>query len=313
MAAPTTDLTTIRAKVRSLTANPSPQQLTDATIDQYVNTYYLYDMPDQLRLWNLNTVYSFTTQPNVDQYTLPINDYTSWQPPLYVAGYQCLFSQSRTEFFQLYPEIIQNQLLGNGDGTSGPYTFTLTNSPVARGSILIAGIDANNYSWNLTDDLAGNLTGGGTGTIDYLTGIATFTFTGAIPASNNITGNFYYYQPARPQAGLLYQNTLILRPIPDQAYQVELNAFILPTALLSSSDSPMIYQWWQLLACGAAQKILEDRNDWENYTAVSEILKKYEYEAIYRTAAQRANQRVATIYTQQISFPWGAGGGWLNQ
>lgn len=313
MSQPTTDLQTIRNKVRALTANPSPQQLSDATIDQYINTYYLYDLPDQLRLFNLKTVYSFTTQPNIDVYELPINLYTSFQPPLFVAGYYCKYTQSRSELFQIYPEIIQNTVLGSGANVSGPYTFTLTNAPVARGSVLIAGVDANNFSWNLTDDSAGNLVGGGTGTVDYLTGIATFTFGGIIPSSENITGNFYYYQPSRPQTGMIYQDTMTLRPIPDQAYPVQIDAYILPTALINSGDSPFLNQVWQLLACGAAQKVLEDRNDWENYRAVSEILKKYEWEAIYRTAAQKASQRVATIYTQQVQFGWGAGAGWMGQ
>lgn len=313
MSQPTTDLQTIRNKVRALTANPSPQQLSDATIDQYINTYYLYDLPDQLRLFNLKTVYSFTTQPNIDVYTLPIDLYTSFHPPLYVAGYYCKYTQSRSELFQIYPEILQNSVLGSGNGTAGPYTFTLTNAPVARNSVLIAGIDANNFSWNLTDDGAGNLVGGGSGTVDYLTGVATFTFGGVIPASENITGNFYFYQPSRPQCGMVYQDSITLRPIPDQAYQVQLDAYILPTALLTVNQDPFLKQVWQLLACGAALKILEDRNDVENYAFVAEILKKYEYEAVYRTSVQRSNQRVATIYTQQVQFGWGAGAGWMGQ
>ncbi len=46
-------LADIRKKVRNLTARQADEQITDAQIDQYINTYYLYDMPESLRLLKL--------------------------------------------------------------------------------------------------------------------------------------------------------------------------------------------------------------------------------------------------------------------
>ena len=40
------DLQTIRTKVRRLTRSLSPAQLTDAQIDEYINTFVLYDFPE---------------------------------------------------------------------------------------------------------------------------------------------------------------------------------------------------------------------------------------------------------------------------
>ena len=41
----TADLTTIRTKVRNVTAMQSVSEITDAEIDSYINTYYIYDFP----------------------------------------------------------------------------------------------------------------------------------------------------------------------------------------------------------------------------------------------------------------------------
>ena len=69
-----TTLANIRSKVRLVTARPSTDQLTDAQIDNYVNTYYLYDLPESMRLLNLLDHYSFTTNPNVDTYSFARNE-----------------------------------------------------------------------------------------------------------------------------------------------------------------------------------------------------------------------------------------------
>ena len=61
-------LTAIRLKVRRLTRSPSVGQITDATIDEYVNTFIQYDFPEHLRLFSLKTVLEWFTQPNVDTY-----------------------------------------------------------------------------------------------------------------------------------------------------------------------------------------------------------------------------------------------------
>ena len=44
MGAPST-LADIRSKVRRITARPSALQITDAEIDNYINTFYIYDFP----------------------------------------------------------------------------------------------------------------------------------------------------------------------------------------------------------------------------------------------------------------------------
>lgn len=44
-------LADIQAKIRRLTRSPSLQQLSDATLNNYIDTFILYDMPEHLRLF----------------------------------------------------------------------------------------------------------------------------------------------------------------------------------------------------------------------------------------------------------------------
>ena len=98
-------LAQIQSKVRALTASPSESQLPTSTINNYVNAFYQLDMPEHMKYFNLHTTYTFTTQPLVDQYEVPENLYQVFIPPLYVAGYQCYYSESREEFFRIWPQI----------------------------------------------------------------------------------------------------------------------------------------------------------------------------------------------------------------
>ena len=59
-------LTAIQQKVRRLTRSPSEAQLTTAQLNQYINTFVLYDFPEQIRLLNLRTTFSFYTEPYID-------------------------------------------------------------------------------------------------------------------------------------------------------------------------------------------------------------------------------------------------------
>ena len=89
-----TTLAIIRSKIRQVINLPSPSDITDAEIDGYINTFYLYDLPEHLRLLNLKTVYSFYTVANQHIYTFPRNQYLTIEGPIYVAGYQQQLYQS---------------------------------------------------------------------------------------------------------------------------------------------------------------------------------------------------------------------------
>lgn len=336
MSAPST-LSTIRTKVRRLTGRPSPQQITDSQIDDYVNTFYQYDFPEHLRVFSNNGTFEFMTIPNVDQYnmlsanpSLPEfnelvvdfdgaphqaqDQYYNLQPPVYINGYQSFYSQSREQFFRTYPALGDIYTNIEGDGSPGPYTVTLPNVPMLQNSITVGAVDVNDDTIRVVDSpsdrttgtwLLSNSTTPVTGSVDYISGAVSITFSTNIPSGNEITFTFTPYQPNRPQAVLFYDNVITLRPVPDKPYPVVFNAFLTPAALLNSSQDPLLKQWWQYLAYGAAKKIFEDSQDPEGVDQIMKAFKEQEELVLHRHIVQQTNERTATIYTEMTAFPYG--------
>lgn len=129
-------LTAIRTKVRRLTRSPSTAQLSNAEIDSYVNTFVLYDFPEQLRLFSLRTNFTFWTNPFQDVYPTdntiltPINPlfdfrnkYITVHEPVFIAGYRAFYSQAQDQFFGIYPFINSILSIGTtGDGITTTFT-----------------------------------------------------------------------------------------------------------------------------------------------------------------------------------------------
>lgn len=317
----------IRTKVRRLTARPSTQQITDDQINEYINTFFLYDMPETLRLFSLHTTFEFITTANVAQYDLTkleitvngisyfISDYYyNISPPVFMAGYQSFWSQDREQFFRTYPELAEIKFDLQGAGNPGPYTFKLSNSPILQFQVTVGTIDDTGASINVID-VPQNRTSGTweiintetpvLGSVDYLTGTGTITFSNSIPAQEEITVTAVPYQPNRPQAMLFYDNIITIRPVPDKAYLVRMNAFRLPTELIAAGQNPELKQWWQYLAYGAAKKIFEDSGDTPGIQQIMPGFKEQEKMVLRRTIVQQTNERTATIYTEMTSFPYG--------
>lgn len=323
-----TTLASIRTKVRRLTGRPSTQQITDAQIDDYVNTFYLYDLPEHLRLFHLHTTFEFMTEAYVDTYdlsTMQVSDgiggtdnadniYYNLQPPAYVAGYQSFYSQSPEQFYRTYPPLAQISTTVSGDGTVGPYTYTFESYPILQNSLTIGAVDSTGATVQLVD-LPTNATTGTlqvinlgtavTGSVNYVTGAVSVTFNNTIPSGNDITFTSTPYQPSRPQAVLYYADKIVLRPVPDAPYKVSLQAWKLPTALISSGESPELKQWWQYLAYGAAKKIFEDSQDPEGAGVIMQEFKEQQAMVERRAIVQYTNERTATIYTEMTGFPYG--------
>ncbi len=317
----------IRTKVRRLTARPSTQQITDAQINEYINTFFLYDMPETLRLFSLHTTFEFMTTANIDQYDLTkleitvggINYiasdyYYNISPPVYMAGYQSFWSQDREQFFRTYPQLAEITFDLQGAGNPGPYTFKLANSPILQFQVTVGTIDNTGASINVIDVPENRTTGKWqiineeidvVGSIDYLTGEGTITFSNSIPTQEEITVTAVPYQPNRPQAMLFYDNIITIRPVPDKAYLVQIDAYRLPTELLNAGDNPELKQWWQYLAYGAAKKIFEDSGDIPGVQQIMAGFKEQEKMVLRRTIVQQTNERTATIYTEMTSFPYG--------
>lgn len=375
------DLAIIRQKVRNVTATTSAVQLSDSEIDFYINTYLVFDFPEHLRLKSLHRNYTFFTNPNVDTYDFPVEQYISTQKPVYCDGYQVEYYQEQEFFYSLWPKLNFEQQVGTGDGvTTNPTLSALTNIPALRKSVhLSATIGGENVSFldngegvflsepftiinisnaasavvtlNTTNhpftigstifisnvygmtsinggsytvtNVAGalitinvNSSGYNTyeaggemtlqqGTINYTSGAITMDWGTAPDNATTIYSGYIPYVASRPRTVLFFNNQFIFRPVPNRSYRIETEVFQVPTALLASSQSPELRQWWQMIALGAALKIFEDTQNMDDYRDVLPLYKQQEVLANRRTIKQQTSQRVATPFTEGPRRPYG--------
>lgn len=313
-------LQAIITKVRRVTGTLSTNQVSDADIIEYINTFIAYDFPEHLRTWTLRVTLTWWCDPFIDQYTTDANanvpqlvnfnqNYINTHPPVYAAGYKLLYTQSREEFFNYWPFTNAIQQISTGDGVTTAFTGVLTSGiPVLRNNVSIVSIDANNNGLEVHDDGNGNLIGdigAGPNTINYITGQYQFSFNTPPGAQQQITSETFPYTTGRPTTMLYYGNVFTLRPVPNQPYPIIMEVDQRPSQLLALGQSPQLEEWWQYIAYGASIKLLQDR---ANYERVAEIMPEYrnqELLVLRRTTQQLSNERSMTIYTQQANI-----GGW---
>jgi len=324
----TTTLAEIRKKVRRLTRSPSENNLTTAELDQYINTFILYDFPQHIRIYNLRSTFIFYTQPNVDTYeteTTDVNDalydfnnkVIAVHPSVYISGYPVTYTQNKDVFYGNWPKYnqITNQI-AVGDGTTGPFTGTITGSPFLQNNVIITTIGANNEAMTVVDYPTNNEVGvlsypnittvaTNLGSINYLTGAFSVTFPNNTVSGNVITSEVVPYQTGRPTTILFYDQKFTVRPVPDKAYPVEMQVDIRPTELLGQDQEPNLQQWWQYIAYGAAKKVFEDRMDMDSVAQIMFEFKKQEQLVLSATSTVLANERTSTIYTRKTQWNYG--------
>lgn len=374
-AAPGTTLTAIQTKVRRLTRTPSEAQLTTDDLNNYINTFVVYDFPAHLRTFQLRRPFSFVCNPYQDTYFTdkasfgsdnpippvdgPLNSLYDFQnlyleihKPIFVAGYETFFTQDRTEFYNTYPINNYIQNIGTlGDGVTTQFTGTIQfggtiNSTIPnrdlsilKRNVLFDSVDVNYNGISLVD----------VPVIDATTGIETIWGnlyvpgqqpttpvvppqgnpiqppTASIPYFNNgvdqdnyinyATGKYVITFPVAPGVGkcinsqtvptiqsrpfgmLYYDNTITLRPVPDQPYVINFEVEARPTQLFNQNSNPQLNELWQYIAYGAALKIFQDKMDMDSVAMIMPELQKQEDMCLRRTLVQLgSNQRTSTIY-----------------
>ena len=329
-------LAQIQTKVRRITRSPSVSQITDAQLNDYINTFVLYDFPEHLRLWNFRQNLKFWCRAYVGEYTDntvsltdPLynfkNRYISLHPPLYIAGYNSFYTQSQEQFYGIYPKVTSIFKIAQGDGITAVFAGTLPNVPILQNNVTFSSVDINNNSLTLNDiptfDAFGHMLTTGLlylpnnpipqGTINYVTGAYLVTFPFAPRVGQAINSQTLPYNPSLPQALLYYDGVMTVRPIPDQPYEINIEAYIRPTELLAGTQQPDLAQFWQYIAYGASKKIFEDRMDLESVQQIMPEFKMQEKLVLRQTIVQNSNERTATIFTESVGpTPGGFGSGW---
>ena len=308
--------------VRRIIKSPSAQAITDQTISDYINRFYVYDIPERIQLFEMKRQYTFETIPNVFQYQFPFQNYQGLRQPAYCDGVEIGFFVNEEQFYNIYPELVLNEQPIQGNGTAGPYTVTFGQSPVlpgftdALGNLLpyvyITAIGpSGNQIYVVDNGFSGliqtdatfqqNSTSTGPapliGTINYLTGTATFTLnTSVIPAGNIITVQSSPYSAGVPRIMLFFNNIIKLYPVPDRAYKIQAEAYINFAQFLNTSEANTFAYMAEYIARGAARKILSDTGDYEQFQFYEPLFREQENLVLRRTSRQNLTQRTPTIF-----------------
>jgi len=129
-------LNDIIQKVRGTTGRPDASMMSNATIIDYINKYYQYVMPKELKIFWGYTYHQFYTQANVDQYIAPAN-FQTLNPTAYADGFPIEWYLSPDVFFSDYPQQENKVVVGNGNGTLNSFTFQIPAFPVLARSVYV--------------------------------------------------------------------------------------------------------------------------------------------------------------------------------
>ncbi len=213
-------LLAIQTKVRRLTRSPSQAQLDDDALNDYINTFVIYDFPEQLRTFNLREPFNFTCNPYQDVYPTNVanfygaanassnplynfqNNYITVHPPVYIAGFQQFYTQSREQFFSIYPRtqsIASINQVGNGVQTL--YSGTIQ-TPLGQPILLNAGLvnqQVSTIQQNTVLFSSVDINGNGLAMVD-------------VPAVDALTGNPTVWGSLVPNAQVLPAPILLNSP-----------------------------------------------------------------------------------------------------
>jgi hypothetical protein len=327
----TSTLLDIKKLVRDLTRMPTINQLSDADLEDYINTVYLFNFQGVNALFPLRKVVTFYTQPNVDVYetttvdvTDPLYDFKNRYPvvhrPIYIAGVIAFFTEWRTEFYANYPQTNFNfDTLLRGDGTVGPFIGTLVQRPALQNSVVFSCLDLSDTAMVVVDTPVDNITGilskpndqaNPLGSINYITGAFTLSFPAATKIGAPINGTTIGYAAGIPVQILFFEDKFTLRPVPDKVYTVQIEVDARPTEIMNDADIPLLKQWWQYIAALTGKYIADRRGDSEMRAQIEPYLKEQEDLVNRPTLSQKAEMRSQTIFTQGGPRMWNWFGRW---
>ena len=156
------------------------------------------------------------------------------------------------------------------------------------------------------------------GSVNYVTGqfifdtsSANLTFaSGTIPTVWVST-----YNPGRSYSCLFWNNEIVVRPVPNDTYKIEIETYQTPVQFMNSTDIPVLNQAWQYIAYGAAMEILRERQDLEGVENLREGFMRQEALVLERQGSEEIGVRNQTIMSGTIQGQgwnqFGYGPGWF--
>jgi len=275
----------ISNKFRMLTRTLDTTIMSDDAVNEYI-TAALYELAQILRLNELDVRFTWYTEPFKGTYktdkTIPQTDplydfknkYTTMDKPVYVGGYESYFTQSREEFYRLYPQLQTEGTVGTGDGVTTNFSGTIANKYIQKNTVVVTSINTNGFKILYLDSPSVNNNYEGqfynidtpenlVGSINYQTGVWSIPFAVAPGNTQPVTMMYASYSASKPNVILYHNNEFVVRPIPDKSYPITMSVYKRPDALANAGSTPDIEQWAEFIAYSAARKRLQDTADAE--------------------------------------------------
>ncbi len=283
--APTWNLESILDELRLISGRPDVTMMTDQEGVNFINYYYQYVLPKELKIFWGYTYYKFYTQANVDQYLAPAG-FQTFNPAVYFDGWPGEWYLNPDEFYQDYPQQENKTVVATGTGSFNNFVFQIPAFPIIIGSLYVTDgtqIAQDNGSGGFVNP--NNNNSPLAGVINYANGTVSGLAFPVPPAANtNIVQASQTYIANRPQGILYFKSApladstpatlasidmFVLRPVPDQVYLVKMQGIQVPPPLIELTDVPFRPDLGPLIALGAALQVFKRFNQMdqiEQYT-----------------------------------------------
>lgn len=236
-------LSDIRSKVRNITGRKSTTQLSNNDLDDYINNFYQFVLPNEIHLKALTGWYVTNTVVGDD--TISIAEANRiLKPPTTINGSAILLYHDPNTFFDKFKRPDHH--------STGTTTATTASKLVnANAEFIKDGV--------AVDDFVKNVTDGTTTTVSAVDSKTQLSLNADIFTS----GQLYEVtiSTGEPTAVLANARALIFRPVPDKVYEFRAALLQVPSALSASTDKPTEENWGPLIAYGAAIDIHMDNGE----------------------------------------------------
>jgi len=281
-------LADIRRMFRQVSGRLSSNQLSNTAADTYINNYYRYEFPAEVKLEKQQKYYEFNTVPLQIEYDFDTVNYTNIEPPVYVNLQDILYYQDPTIYYSQNPEQITLGTPWTGDGVTLAFNTTVQVPMIVPGTVIIT----DNVE-TFTDNGLGTLTGslGGTGSVVYTTGVINISFATAPINGETINLSYQQEQPTKPQSVLFYDAKFRFYPMPDTVYRIRVKAFKVPDALVNGTDTPPLQEWGPCIAYGACRRIFMEYGEMDQWLQIMPMYKSEVSSILARTVNNLSNTR----------------------
>lgn len=301
-------LSEIRTKVRQVTGRYSPDELSNEQLDEYINKYFQYTFPAELKLDRIHTYYEFLTVGNQQSYDLPTG-YVNFEPPATLDYLSLIWYQDPASFYNNNPQNVGRQTIGTGDGSTVNFTATASGFPILPGTAVITDnsevFEDTTTSYTTSDiTITGSL--GGSALLNLSTGALSVTFSTAPADGQNVYFSYIQFQAGRPTAVLLYNNQLTFYTVPDTAYRFKVKAYAnslvtttsgtTATEFTNATDRPLLDEWGPCIAYGTARDIHADYGEMDAYAEVTILYREQMAYVLKRTNQNLLNTRAQPFF-----------------